>query len=163
MDRRSFLKRTAGVIALSMSPKAVLAAPDLPQKNLATSALIYISPLRSDNRPSRCQAEVWFVQDGAEILVVSSSYAWRVQAIEKGLDKARIWIGEAGVWSKSNGRYKKFPTVDVQGVIENDHDAQQVALEAYKDKYRGAWLFWKRRFRNGLADGTRTMLRYQVL
>jgi hypothetical protein len=42
-----------------------------------------------------------------------------------------------------------------------DADSQTSVLDAMGDKYPLEWVIWGPRFRNGLADGSRVMLRYQ--
>ena len=63
----------------------------LPRLSLAAteSNLIYISPIRSDGKLSRCQAEVWFVGEGQDFYVVTATDAWRSRAVKQGLTGAR--------------------------------------------------------------------------
>ena len=43
-----------------------------------------------------------------------------------------------------------------------DQDIQSSVLEIMGTKYSGEWRTWGPRFRNGLADGSRVMIRYEV-
>ena len=36
-----------------------------------TSPLVYVSPLHSDGKESRCHGEVWFFVDGGDVVLVS--------------------------------------------------------------------------------------------
>ena len=47
--------------------------------------------------------------------------------------------------------------------METDVSTQERVLKAYKEKYNTGWLFWSRRFRNGLKEGSRVMLRYRPI
>ncbi len=160
LNRRLFLQQTASLLAVATLPRIASANA---AEALKTSELVYLSPLRSDSSLSRCRGEVWFVQDGKDVMVVTRSVAWRAKAIQEGLDEAMLWVGEVGVWTRSNGRYKSLPSVKVRGRIESDPDAWESVLKLYKEKYQMSWTFWRRRFENGLADGSRTMLRYQII
>ena len=76
---------------------------------IASSPLIYLSPIRSDGKPSACQAEVWFGSDAGELFVVTAEKGWKAQAVKRGLDKAKIWVGDFGPWKRSDERYKSAP------------------------------------------------------
>lgn len=132
-------------------------------EGLAQSDLVYLTPLYPDGRESTCHAEVWFVADGGHAYVVTASDAWRARAVRQGLQRARVWVGDVGVWSRSDGAYRRLPSRDVQAALISDAGEHQRLLERFGDKYRLEWLVWGRRFRNGLADGSRVMLRYGPL
>ncbi len=129
---------------------------------LAASTLVYISPLRTGGNESRCHAEVWFVLDGDEVLVVTEPKRWRAAAIGKGLDEARLWVGDFGVWKRSNGKYKSAPSYDARARIDSDRSAHTRALESFGAKYTAGWSKWGPRFREGLASGERVLIRYQA-
>lgn len=128
--------------------------------SLQTSPLVYLSPIHPTGALSNCQSELWFVVDGVDVLVVTSSQSWRVRALRRGLNTARFWVGDVGVASQSAGRYLGLPTIDATGRIDNNTDHHERAFVLFGEKYKTAWLFWKRRFKRGLAEGTRTMIRY---
>lgn len=130
-------------------------------KALANSNLVYLTPMRSDGSLSRCQAELWFVQDGGDIVVVSRAQSWRVQAVRKGLTSARLWLGDLGVWTRTDGAYLKLPSIQAEASIVSDPLVHAALLRSYGKKYRLGWTFWKKRFREGLQAGTRVMLRYR--
>ena len=126
-----------------------------------SSPLIYVSPLRSDGSESRCHAEVWFVTDGGDLLIVTSSDRWRARAIDAGLLRARVWIGDHGVWTISEESFRKSPSIDVSAGFERDAAAQSLALSSFGAKYPEEWKSWGARFRQGLDDGSRVLIRYR--
>lgn len=158
MNRRHSL-RMLGVLAagaaLPVRAQSMPAAAD-------SSPLIYITPLRADGRESRCQAEVWFARDGLSLYVVTAAGAWRARAVRDGLSQARSWVGDVGVWSRSDGAYRNLPSVEAAASFEADTLRHAAVLALMGRKYAREWDTWGPRFRNGLADGSRVMLRYQL-
>jgi len=131
---------------------------------LRESPLIYVSPLRSDGTLSRCQAEVWFYGQGTTAFVVTAAEAWRARAVARGLDRARVWVGDVGVWRRSDGAYRGLPHFDaVVGTID-DPALHRELLPRFGEKYADSgWRRWDDRWRQGLADGSRVMLQYQAV
>lgn len=154
--RRALLKSAA---AATLLPVVARAQSDWRQA-AAESPLIYLTPLQSSGAESRCQAEIWFASVAGSFYVVTDADAWRSQAIGKGLTKARIWVGDVGMWKDSDGAYKNLPMVDASAGMETDAEVQGQVLEVMGRKYPDGWGTWGPRFRNGLADGSRVMLRY---
>ncbi len=156
ISRRTLLKTTAAATLLPIVARA--------QQNWRQAAdqspLIYLTPLKSDDAESSCQAEVWFASVESSFYVVSDADAWRSQAIGKGLTKARIWVGDVGTWKDSDGAYRTLPMVEASAGAETDAAVQNRVLEAMGSKYVDEWDSWGPRFRDGLADGSRVMLRY---
>jgi hypothetical protein len=126
-----------------------------------TSPLIYVTPIRSNGSESRCQAEVWFAAVGGSMYVVTAADAWRSQAVRRGLTSARVWIGDVGEWHDSDGKYRELPSVEARASVEADATVQARVLAAMGEKYTREWGSWGPRFRNGLSDGSRVMLKYQ--
>ena len=133
------------------------------QAAIETSKLIYITPIKSDGKESACHGEVWFYADGADLLVVTKPELWRSQAIVRGLDRARIWVGDHGVWKRSDGAFRKAPSFLAQAKhISGDAGAVGRTLKAMGTKYAGeGWSTYGPRFKEGLADGSRVLLRYR--
>ena len=145
-------------------PPDVSSPPGLPAETLAAiekSPLIYISPLKTNGAESTCHAEVWFVKDGDDLVVVTEPSGWRAACIDKGLDRARLWVGDYGVWTRAEGRYKKAPSFVTRVSIDTNTDAHARALAAFGKKYPDAWENWGPRFEKGLASGERVLLRYR--
>lgn len=127
-----------------------------------SSRLIYISPLKGDASLSTCQAEVWFMPDGDDLLVVTQSDSWRAKAIGKGRDVAKIWVGDVGVWSR-NPQYVDLPSVMAQASLVTDPAVHASMLDKFGTKYTDEWPVWGPRWETGLADGSRVMIRYQLV
>ena len=124
------------------------------------SELIYLSPVKSDGNLSRCQAEIWFIGDGNDFCVVTANDAWRAEAIGRGLTQAKVWVGDVGQWKSSRGKYKELPSVMTTASRVEDPAEHARLLNAMGDKYAREWGTWGPRFKRGLADGSRVMLRY---
>ena len=167
LSRRSFLGvAAASGAALLLPPERLradeaFALPDATRAALEKSPLIYLSPLRSDGTESKCQGEVWYVQDGAELLVVTAADGWKAVAVRRGLDRARIWVGDFGRWKKSDGRYKTGPTFLAKARFDAEDSVIEAVLAAFGAKYPDEWDKWEPRFRKGLADRSRVLIRYR--
>jgi hypothetical protein len=156
INRRLLLKATALGATLPWMHRAQA----LPE-GAATSDLIYLTPIRSNGAESRCQAEIWFAALDDALYVVTSSDAWRARAIvDRGLTDTRIWVGDVGQWQDTDGKYRELPSLMATGSQVTDQAVQEAVLEVMGSKYRMSWLLWGPRFRNGLADGKRVMLKY---
>ena len=153
MKRRHFLQATAGAVTLG-------SLASMPAKAADEAHLIYLSPMKSDGNLSRCQAEVWYVQDGADMYVVTDKSAWRAEAVRKGLTQTQVWVGDVGLWQRSNGKYKELPSLEASASFETNGARHAALLVKFGDKYSSEWGSWGPRFRKGLADGSRVMLKY---
>ncbi len=156
MQRREFLIGTGATALLAGASGLALAAEK-------ESEWIYLSPFKSDGSLSRCQAEVWFVGDEGNFYVVTAADAWRAEAPRRGLTRTQVWVGMAGMWQRSDGAYLKLPSLQAQASLVGNAGEHARLLTRFGDKYSGEWGTWGPRFRNGLADGSRVMLRYQPL
>jgi len=164
ITRRSLLNYSlAAPIAASLVPVSVVFAQDPLKSAITSSSLIYLTPIQSNGKESRCQAEVWYVYDKVDMYVCTSVKSWRAQAAAQGLDRARIWVGDLGAWKNTDGGYKALPRVDAQATVVSDETLVQKALELFGKKYSVEWIVWESRFRKGLVDGSRVMLRYRPL
>jgi hypothetical protein len=166
IHRRSFVVGAAASLAAMAWPIGVRAeagADDSAlEKALAGSYVVYLSPLKSDGSESFCHAEVWYVMDGDDVLVVTSADRWRAVAIAKGLDRARLWVGEHGIWKRAGKAWEQDPTVDATGTIEGDGKAHERALATFGAKYAKEWGKWGPRFEKGLTSGERVLIRYTL-
>ena len=161
LSRRSFLRRSAVLSAALVLPVRAFADSHAAVKNAAAkSPLVYVSPLKSDGSESECHGEVWFVADGDDLLVVTSPDRWRAACISKGLDRARIWVGDFGLWKKSKGAFRSAPSFVAKASLDADRAAHARALTAFGTKYPDEWDKWGPRFAEGLASGERVLIRY---
>ena len=87
--------------------------------------------------------------------------AWRARAIGRGLAKSQVWVGDVGQWQRSDGKYKNLPSLVANGSQVDDALEHVRVLEIFGGKYADEWGTWGPRFRNGLADGSRVLLKYQ--
>ena len=160
ISRRTLLRTSAAAAALPFLPAIVRAEPGW-RAAAETSPLIYLTPIQSNGAESRCQAEIWFASVGGAMYVVTATEAWRAEAIRQGLSKARIWVGDVGSWHGADGKWKSLPTLGATASIETDATVQGQVLEVMGGKYSAEWDTWGPRFRKGLADGSRVMLKYE--
>ncbi len=159
------LTRRQAVIGASLTPILPLfgQVADATKEALTNSRLIYMTPIKSDGAESTCKGEVWFMYDGdSQIFVVTQYEAWRANAIRQGLTSARIWVGEFGIWTRAGDSYRSAPELMLEGSIEDDVEAQDAALAKMGTKYSDEWGVWGPRFREGLRDDSRVMLRYTI-
>jgi hypothetical protein len=149
--------------SLARSREAEFRASKAAQAAIEASLLIYITPIKSDGKESSCHAEVWFYADGSDLLVVTKKELWRSQAVKRGLDRARIWVGDHGVWKRSHGAFRKSPSFLAQAeLISSDVEAVGRTLKAMSVKYADeGWSTYGPKFKQGLEDGNRVLLRYR--
>jgi hypothetical protein len=160
--RRTLLTFSGAALAACAAPFRLAAASiaDATAKALATSNVIYITPLKKGDVESTCHAEVWFVFDSGAIYVVTSSKAWRARAVGLGLNQARMWVGEFGTWKGAKEAYRKAPELNATASLIDDAGSKARVLDVFGKKYHAEWSDWGPKFKNGLADGSRVMLRY---
>jgi hypothetical protein len=161
ITRRTFLAAAAAGTAGLLLPRPARADHhEALAAAMAASPLVYVSPLKKDGSESTCHGEVWFVADGADVLVVTAHDRWKAKSLAKGLDRARLWVGDFGVWKDAGGKWKSAPTFDAKVKSETDTAAREKALALFGKKYPKEWDKWGPRFAGGLADGSRVLLRY---
>jgi len=163
LHRRTFFTATTALLVAPALARRAFAADAPAVAALATSPLVYLCPTRADGSDSRCQAEVWFVPIDGEVFVCTSAKAWRARAVDQGLRRARLWVGDFGPWKQSDGAYRSAPHLVVEGSLETDAAVRTRALTAFGAKYSAEWTTWGPRFHDGLADGSRVLLRYRAL
>ena len=160
------LSRRRIVLGASLTPFLPLlgVVVDSTQEALTKSRLIYLTPIKSDGSESKCKGEIWFLYDGdSHVHVVTQYEAWRANAIRQGLTSARIWVGEFGIWTRAGVSYRTAPELMLEGAIEDDVSAQDTVLSTMGEKYADEWGVWGPRFREGLRDDSRVMLRYKIV
>ena len=159
------------VVGLAIAPTIPLLARSAfaeeaeatPKDKLETSQLVYITPIKSNGEESRCKAEIWFSHHDGDVFVVTPPETWRAKAVEKGLTKARLWVGEFGVWTQSDGAFRDAPEFMATATIATETDVHAKVLSAMGEKYaQSGWGRWGQRFKDGLEDGSRVMIRYAI-
>jgi hypothetical protein len=129
---------------------------------LEKSPLVYISPLKKDGAESRCHGEIWFAWDRGGVVIVTSKDSWKARALARGLDRARIWVADFGRirWDAS-GKLAGAPRFDARGKLDGDPASFERVIPVYARKYPDEWASkWEARFRQGMADGSRVLIRY---
>ena len=131
---------------------------------LESSPYVYISPLRSDGRESTCHAEVWYAWLDETVVVIVAADRWKARAIERGLARTRIWVGDHGRWKgwiSNNEEFRSAPSFEAVGERVRDAGLLDRLLAAYEAKYPDEIAQWRDRMRDGFADGSRVLLRYR--
>lgn len=145
------------------------------RKKLDTSPLVYISPIRSDGSESRCHAEVWYAwlsdaagsstsASGAGSLVVTvEAKGWKAQSLKRGLNRARLWVGDYGRWKgllSNNETFRAGPSFVARAESVEDPAVLEWLLAVYDKKYPAEIGKWRDSMRAGSRDGTRVVIRY---
>ena len=133
------------------------------ETGLATSGLIYVTPLKSSGDESQCKAEIWFAYHDGACFVVTPPDAWRARAVSRGLTRARLWVGEFGIWTDADDAFRQAPELMATASLETDTAVHATVLEIMGGKYADdGWRRWGPQFRAGLQDGARVMIRYAI-
>ncbi len=174
IDRRTFL---GGAAMLLLWPTRGFAEPALNAETalsektiglLDASKFAYVSPLRKDGAESTCHGEVWFAWLDGSVLVNSRRGTWKVQAVEKGQDRARIWVGDHGRWkpvlgSTRNEAFRAAPHFDARASFESERAVNDRLIALYEKKYAGDFDRWREDMQTGFYSGERKLLRYTPL
>ena len=170
LSRRSFLEGAVALSGALLLPERFARAEDgkyqlskEARTAIESSPLIYITPIRSDGSESSCHGEVWFASEGADLHIATSPELWRSRAIKLGLDRARIWVGDFGVWKRSHGRFKTAPTFLAQAtLISRDAGLVKRTLDSMSVKYqKTGWETYGPQFNKDLRNGDRVLIRYR--
>jgi hypothetical protein len=158
-----------GPSAVSASPSspAIRSSSELPPGTrglLESSEFVYISPLRSDGSESRCHGEVWYGWLDETVVIITSRSSWKARAIlHKGLDTARIWVGDHGRWKGwvwNNERFRSAPSFEARAEIDRDPSLLERLMQHYAKRYADEFGGWESRMRSGFESGERVLLRY---
>jgi hypothetical protein len=162
IDRRTFLSAS---LALAAAPVAFARAAEL-ESALETSPLVYVSPLRADGSESTCHGEVWFGWLDGAVVLITGSERWKARAVRRGLDRARLWVGDHGRWKGVLGRNEEFrqaPRFDARAAFSRDEALLERLLRIYDRKYPQEIAEWRPRMQAGFRDGSRVLVRYTPL
>jgi hypothetical protein len=176
LDRRAFLLGAgaallwplggaAAEIAEAPPRRAQLPAPTL--QLLEQSPFVYVSPLRSNGAESACHGEVWYGWLDGAVVVNSRRVTWKVKALQRGLDHARVWVGDHGRWKQGliGGRrseaFRAAPSFDARGRFETDRALLDRQLALFETKYAAEFARWREDMRTGFYSGQRMLIRYE--
>lgn len=162
IDRRTFLLAS---LAAAFAPRlaARAAVPAGLAAALEKSGLVYVSPLLADGRESRCHGEVWFAWVDGSAVIITARDGWKARAVLRGLDRARLWVGDHGPWKRLVGHdeaFRQAPSFEARAAISKDAALLDRVLAAYERKYPAEIGRWRDRMRQGVAEGTRVVVRY---
>jgi hypothetical protein len=137
------------LVSMPVAPaRSASLAPEL-QKALDSSKYVYIQSTRKDGKLSKA-AEIWFMYHNGAVWVASPPSTYRVKRIKAGQTKAKIAVG------KTDG-----PSFNAKGSIVKDPEVNKVLFETYAKKYANEWKSHEQNFRDGLANGSRVLIKYE--
>ena len=142
------------VVALALGASARASAEPLaPEvvRLLESSPYVYIATQRKDGTFG-APSEIWFMYDQGAVWMASPTTAWRVRRIHAGRATARIAVGT-----------KDGPTFVAKGSFVRDPAVYERLFTTYAKKYPQGWPQYEARFRDGLKDGSRVLMRYQPI
>ena len=139
----------------------------LPEALLARSPFVYVSPLRSDGAESTCHAELWYAWLDDSVVVTVASDRWKASALEQGLTRARVWVGDHGRWKTwyggRNEAFRAAPSFLARASRAREPGLIDRLLDVYEQKYPDEIASWREPMRSGDADGSRVLLRYSPI
>jgi len=170
IDRRSFIGASLGLL---LWPRAGAAREETPSplspevlRALSESPYVYVSPLRSDGGESRCHGEVWFAWIDGSVVLNTGADRWKARSLRRGLDRARIWVGDFGRWKGllgENEDFRRGPSFEARAEFVDEVRVLDRLLAQYERKYPAEIGKWSDRMRDGFADGSRVLIRYRPL
>jgi len=170
MHRRRFLSASLALLlwplaGRSKEPAAVRALPEPLAEALEKSPFVYVSPLRADGSESSCHGEVWYAWLGGAVVLNTASDTWKSRALARGLDRARVWVGDHGTWKRPlggrNEAFRAAPHFEARAERSTDAALLDLLLARFGEKYPGEIASWRDDMRQGFHDGSRLLIRYQ--
>lgn len=116
---------------------------------LEESPYVYVATQRKDGTFSP-PAEIWFMWDQGAVWMASPATTWRAKRIRAGRGTARIFIGK-----------KDGPMITATGSFVRDPAVYDRLYATFAKKYPDGWPRYEAKFREGLNDGSRVLMRYQ--
>ena len=144
---RRALAATAAVVALATAAHGAALPPETVQA-LEKSPYVYIATERKDGTFGAA-AEIWFMWHDGAVWVASPATTWRVKRIKAGRTAARIAVGT-----------KEGPPFSAKGAFVKDTANHDRLFATFAKKYPDRWPGYEARFRDGLKDGSRVLMRY---
>jgi hypothetical protein len=151
MRQRCISKLIVVAIAAAVAWNAHAIAAELTasaKAQLQSSKYVYIASQRKTGDFGR-PAEIWFLYHQGAIWVVTAPSSWRVRRIRAGRPEARIAVG------KPDG-----PTFSATGSVVRNREVSDLVFDTFAKKYPDAWPKYERRFRDGIGDGSRVLVKY---
>jgi len=143
------LQATLIALAILLVPRFCTATlSESLRKELTTARYVYIASSRKDGSFGK-PAEIWFLYHNGAVYVASPPTTWRVRRIKAGRPRAKIAVG------KPDG-----PSFLARGALANEPDLYPLLFETYAKKYPDGWPKFEEKFRTGLQDGSRVLIKY---
>jgi len=139
----------AMIAATLVLPVAACALDRDVESALASSKYVYISTERKDHSYGK-PAEIWYFYDKGAVWVASPATTWRARRIKAGRPKAKVAVG------KPDG-----PSFVTTGSLSKDTAMHDVMFKTFAKKYADRWSGYEQKFRDGLKDGSRVLIKYQ--
>ena len=169
LSRREMLGASAvavGTLALGWPAQADETKFVLPEPTLGAlkqSPFVYVSPLKSTGGESRCHGEVWYFEDGGDAVLATATDTWKARALAKGLDRARVWVGDYGRIKQAPDRFRAGPSFLANASRDTDKATFERLMQTFATKYADEWGKWEPRFQKGYADQSRILIRYHPI
>lgn len=163
VTRRELLALGVGAVATLAWPYRGHALPADVTGLLERSGFVYVSPLRSDGAESRCHGEVWYGWLDGRVVLITAKTSWKARALERGLTRARLWVGDHGRVGRllgSNDAFRKAPSFEAAAARSRDEALLDRLMAAFRSKYPGEIQSWEPRMREGFASGDRVLITY---
>jgi hypothetical protein len=138
-----------GTLLFASPPQSTALSTDQ-EKALDSAKYVYIQSTRKDGKLGK-PAEIWFFRHNDAVWVCSPTTTHRVKRIKAGQTKAKVAIG------KPDG-----PSFNAKGSIVKDPEVNKVMFESFAKKYSDGWSSYEKQFKDGLADGSRTLIKYEA-
>jgi len=127
------------------------------------SPYVYVCPLLANGAESSCHGEVWFGWLGGAAVVITATTTWKARSLARGLEQARIWVGDHGRWKQMltrNEGFRAAPSCLAHAERSKDAKLLDELLALYDVKYPKEIANWREKMRAGFADGSRVLIRY---
>ena len=122
-------------------------SPEL-QKALESSKYVYVQSTRQNGELSKA-AEIWFMYHDGAVWVCTPTTTHRVKRIQAGKTEAKVAVG------KPDG-----PSFMTKSSLVKDPEVNKVLFETFAKKYADGWSSYEKQFKEGLANGSRTLVKY---
>ena len=101
------------------------------------------------------------------MVVTVAKDRWKAAALDRGLSRARVWIGDHGRWKTwfggRNEAFRAAPHFDARVEKIEDRTMIERLLTVYEQKYPEEIADRRDRMRSGAADGSRVLLHYRPI
>jgi len=144
----SSLAVAALVVALGAGAADATELPASVREQLASATYVYIATQRKDGSFGK-PAEIWFMYHDGAVWVGTPPTTWRVKRIKHHRPNAKIAVG------KPDG-----PSFAAVGSIVTDPKVADLLFETYAKKYPDRWPGYAQKFKDGIKDGSRVLVKY---